>query len=144
MFENEVAEVIETYSNRAKIRIRAGGSCQGCAIANVCLGGDTCKEIEVINNIGAKVGDNVKIDIDGSASIFASFLIFIFPLIFLIAGIFVGSYLSNAFFPKINKTLFTVSCSFIFLIISFLILYMLNKYFTKKKTFTPYIKEIIE
>ncbi|OIN95693.1 hypothetical protein AUJ66_08685 [Candidatus Desantisbacteria bacterium CG1_02_38_46] len=85
---DEVGRVIEIKGNMAKVEVAQKEVCHKCPSASFCkLATGDSRIIEAANEIGAKVGQLVKIEI-GSGNILASaFLVYIFPIIaLLIAG----------------------------------------------------------
>jgi len=89
------------------IVIRAGGdsvvvkatktdACEACTARSSChvLGGGKEMEISALNPVGAKVDDRVLLSFDTSSLLKASFLLYIVPVIALLAGAVAGNFLS--------------------------------------------------
>ena len=103
-----------------------GENCSGCGAC-----GDKLNEIEAVNEIGAKKGDKVLVEMSDSRVIGAAFLVYIVPLMIFIAMYFM--FLSFGFSE--NKTI----------ILSLLptVLFYVILYFTDKKSKEKYIHKII-
>jgi len=69
--------------------------------------------IDALNELKAKAGDNVKVEIPPRNVLLASFLLFILPLIALMSGFFIGG----------------VVWSFLFLFITYLLIFIYDRMF---------------
>ncbi|MDY6836930.1 MAG: SoxR reducing system RseC family protein [Thermodesulfobacteriota bacterium] len=81
--------------------------CESCSAKESCstLGGSgSNREVRARNTARAQVGDVVKISIQGSAFLKATFLVYMVPILALIAGAVLGYFLSK--FLEGNKDLF--------------------------------------
>ncbi|MEO0292849.1 MAG: SoxR reducing system RseC family protein [candidate division WOR-3 bacterium] len=85
-----IGKVIKTDKNIAIVFIETPEECESCEFARFCHIGESGREIICKNNVGAKVGDIVSLEIRESNFIFAISLNFLIPLIFLISGILFG------------------------------------------------------
>lgn len=95
----EVGIVTRLKEDVATIMLKGGESCKGCGQAKIglCKAAGTNMIISVKNPIGARVGDIVTIGIDKRTKSKGYFLAFIFPLLSLIIGAFVGHIISIYF-----------------------------------------------
>lgn len=76
----------------AVVEITRSSACgESCASCRLCPGGST--EVEAYNEINASVGDAVIISLSDRKVLGAAFLVYIVPLLLLIAGYFLGSFL---------------------------------------------------
>ena len=93
-----VGKVTELNGNFAKVRIHRPTACgENCADCGGCQ--STSSYINIQNDIGANVGDTVKIETDTSKVLLASFAVYIMPLVFFVIGIIIrGLALGIAFF----------------------------------------------
>jgi len=86
----ETGKVIEVTGNYAKILINRGTACGNCGACQVGR-----EKLEMVltaeNNIGAKVGDSVEIDLEAMNLLSAALIAYGIPLLALMAGI-VGGY----------------------------------------------------
>ncbi|MFC1496397.1 SoxR reducing system RseC family protein [Candidatus Margulisiibacteriota bacterium] len=84
----ETGKIIKMVVDIAEVEIEPSAACVRCKGCQVVSSGKML--LLAKNEIGAKVGDKIQVEIPESESIKASFLIFIFPLIALIVGYFIG------------------------------------------------------
>jgi len=88
--------VIAVYDHMAKVRAIRSSSCDGCAAREICKPtGGTEVIIEAINEIGASVGERVKISMQPGTLLKASFIAYILPLIGFLAGGIVGKWIGG-------------------------------------------------
>ena len=112
-----VGTVTELNGNKAKVvftRSKACGDCHAC----VSFGSDQA-ETELANTLGAKVGDRVMYGI---------------PLVALLAGVLIGSFISDLF-----TAVFGIGAA----VIAFLIIRLFEPKFKKMGKFDPRMIEIV-
>jgi len=95
--------IIETNGETAKVRCSVHSDCENCG---VCPGSDAMI-IDVVDTIGAKPGDSVIVESRKSNMVLAAFMVFIFPLLAVGGGIYLGYYLAPRLMisPKLAMTL---------------------------------------
>jgi sigma-E factor negative regulatory protein RseC len=76
--------------DRAVIEMVGSGACQKCRACTF-LAGSGKMVMEAQNGIGAQVGDRVEVCIPGKSVVWFSFLVYIFPLIGLAVGYWIGA-----------------------------------------------------
>lgn len=87
----EIGVVTESDGNIVKIRLQRHVACEACGSASTCFPtGGVQPLIEAVNEVGASVGDVVKLERAGSKRLGASFLVFGVPLIAMLIGTYVG------------------------------------------------------
>ncbi len=81
----------------AWVKTIASSACKACASRDSCTSGAGAKEreVEAINRAGAKVGDIIQIYMDTTALLKATFLLYIFPIVCMLAGGVAGQALSG-------------------------------------------------
>jgi sigma-E factor negative regulatory protein RseC len=122
----------------AKVQFRAGSACAKCGAC--VMAGNNVALIEAKNDAGAKEGDLVEVSIEPSKVIWASFMVFILPLVALIIGYFVGSSLvAGAGFAQNFGIVFAV----LFLSISFLGLGVYDRLLRRGEQFNSKISRIV-
>lgn len=82
--------VTSTGAGTAWVRTLPNEACDGCAACGTCNAQRAEADVEVINEIGARVGDRILIDIKTSAFLKATFLLYVLPVIGLTAGAVLG------------------------------------------------------
>ncbi len=94
--------VIETTGRSARVSAPRRGVCDGCADRSSCsfenaLGEDKPEMVEVRNPVGAQPGQTVEFDLPGHTELGVSLLVWVVPLIGLVAG--------AAFFATLHERL---------------------------------------
>ncbi len=88
------AVVIETKGNYAVIQAKCLETCETCGSKGACHAThveNNVIEMDAINRIKAHVGDMVSVEIPDKTILGASFLVYIVPVIFFIAGALIGN-----------------------------------------------------
>jgi len=99
-------------------------------------------EVEAVNTIGAKVDDKVVIAFESANLLKASFLIYLFPVLCMIAGALFGQKLSLKY--DLNESLFSAGTAFIFFAAAFLIVKTTGNRMAKKDAYRPRIVKILK
>lgn len=135
----EIGRVIE---NRNLISIvEVGGEyCDSCLSKEKCFfHRERERKVEAENRLNAKVGDLVVLEVSPKKYILSTFFIYIFPIISMFVGAFLGEfYLKKIIYKDTNIT--SIITSFIFLFISIIIVKLIQKFLF----FRPTIEEIIK
>ncbi|MBQ3938277.1 MAG: SoxR reducing system RseC family protein, partial [Clostridia bacterium] len=127
-----VGTVTELNGNKAKVvftRSKACGDCHAC----VSFGSDQA-ETELANTLGAKVGDRVSIELHSGSVFTASLIMYGIPLVALLAGVLIGSFISDLF-----TAVFGIGAA----VIAFLIIRLFEPKFKKMGKFDPRMIEIV-
>ena len=84
--------VIKADSAAAWVKTVKTGDCAGCTARGSChsLGNSGEREVKAINEAGAKAGDRILLLFETSSLLKATFLLYVFPILFLIAGAVLG------------------------------------------------------
>jgi len=82
--------VIETNGESAKVRCSVHSDCENCGVCP----GSNAMIIDVTDELGAQVGQQVLIESKETNMLLAAFMIFVLPLLVIGLGIFLGYYLS--------------------------------------------------
>ena len=98
-------------------------------------------EVEAINHAGAQVGQKVVLSFDTSPLLKATFLLYVFPIIAMIIGAFVGQHLA----PNFNVDASFLSAIFGFLFFGLTMLFVRSKgnKLAKKDEYRPKIIRVI-
>jgi len=134
----EVGRVVEVSGDTVKVELEGSEKCGHCGAKILCHPNSNNKMyIEAINKAEAKLGDKVKIEIVSGTSIFATFLLFIVPIIVFIVVFVTANILTR------NEN-FAVLSGFGGLVLFFLFLIRINHKIARNRKFCPVAKEIIE
>lgn len=126
--------VKELRGKTADVAITRSSACgDSCASCGLCPG--QTARVFAVNDLGAKAGDTVIIDMTDRKILGAAFLVYIVPIIMLIAGYFI----SYAIFGSEGLSILT---GFIFLAVTFIVLMRIDR--GLKRKYTPRIIEIKE
>jgi sigma-E factor negative regulatory protein RseC len=82
--------VTKISADTAWVRTLPSEACAGCSSCGTCNAQREDAEVEVLNEVGARIGDRILIDIKTSAFLKATFLLYVFPIIGLTAGAMLG------------------------------------------------------
>lgn len=89
----EQGKIIKRDGNQAVIEIEQGEQCKHC---NAChMFGESKMRLTAYNGIDAQVGEHVIVYVQPGFVLKSSFLIFIFPLLAMFAGYFVGQWFTQ-------------------------------------------------
>jgi len=86
----EEGVVVEVRGTAAVVRIAESGGCGSCASAGTCKPDAAGRLLEAENAAGAKAGDRVAVSISGGSFLKASMVVYMFPVLMLFAGAFLG------------------------------------------------------
>jgi sigma-E factor negative regulatory protein RseC len=138
--QEEMATVIETRGNTAKVRVQSSSSCDHCPSRSSCHTiGEGLREVDVSNRIGARVGQRVKIGVSPRALLKASFILYIIPIVALVIGAMLGNSFSSG-----NKEVWAVLLGGGFLVGSFLLIKAFGKYLNLKNEYLPTATEVLD
>lgn len=84
----EEGRIIKVEGNRAKVALAPKEACQSCKLCHAGRQGEMIIQVE--NPIGARVGDQVKLEIEAEEVLRSAFLLYGFPLLGLLIGFLVG------------------------------------------------------
>jgi len=135
--------VTELHSTTACVKTKRTGACESCASNDSCatLGGGKEMEVQVINPVGARVGDRVVIGFKTGSLMRVSFLLYIFPIFSMISGALIGHKLATI--VSGNRSGFSAVFGFLFLFLAFVIIKFTGDKLTKKEKYQPKIIRIL-
>ncbi len=140
----EVGIVTKADGITARVLVQKRGACEGCAASGVCETSEQGMEIEALNPVQAKVGQQVKVSIKPQTYLKGAILVYGVPLICFIAGVIIGKNIGETYFKQINSDIVSVILGFAGFIISFLMVRAWSKKAETKIEYKPVIEEIIE
>jgi len=119
--------------NTAFVRVTKSSACKHCSSKDSCNISDRDMIVEVVNSFNAKEGDRVELSVPEGTFLKLSLLVYIFPIIALMTGAFLGDYLSVQL--KTNPSATAAITGALFLVFAFLGLKLFEN---KKKTRDKY------
>ncbi len=84
----ETGSIVSISGKTATIQLNRGDKCDGCQACSAF--GDNTMRLDALNTIGAQVGDQVEVDVAPKEVVKSSMIVFIFPLLMMLAGYFIG------------------------------------------------------
>lgn len=136
--------VTKVDSETAWIKTTKTSACKSCSARSSCnvMGGGKEMEVKAINDAKAKVGQKVVISFETSPLLKATFLLYVLPIIFLIAGALIGQKISPAF----NMDASIISALFGFLFFGLAMIFAKSKgnRLAKKEEYRPKVIRIIK
>jgi len=136
--------ITETVGTRAWVTTTRSRACDSCASRNSC--GENSREQEMIiqleNSLNASPGDRVVVGFRTAPLLKTTFLIYIFPIILLIAGAATGESMAIQF--NTDKSLTSLFVGILFFSVSFFIIRFINNALANKKEYQPYLMRIIK
>lgn len=124
------------------VQVERSSACNGCKDKNKCsVHSGVQSEVAVINEAGAFVGDTVEIAMQSSVFLKTSFLVYIIPVVMLLAGAGTGAAMAARF--GFDSNISSVVCGLVFMGCTFIILMLLNRANIGNKNLIPLITKII-
>ncbi len=110
-------------SNLAEVICEPNQACEKCKGCSMAGSGEII--VQAANEVGAKVGDRVEIDVPEAEGIKAALIIFIFPIIGLLVGYFIAQRFSETESAGVLGAL-------MFMALTFLVLNLYDRYIRSK------------
>lgn len=140
---NQRGYIIELVDGTtAKIKMQKHSACAACG---KCASSTDKKDIivEVDNNIGAKVGDYVEVNMDSVNVIKAAAIVYIVPLIALLGGTIISYGIFNFIDIGMNKEVLSGFIGIVLTIISYLLIKSKDRKFRESRNYIPIITKVI-
>jgi sigma-E factor negative regulatory protein RseC len=99
-------------------------------------------EVEAINSAGAKVGDRIVLSIKTASLFKATFLIYIFPILALLAGAVLGQKLALDNGSQ-DPSGFSALTAFLFFGLAIVLVKLIGRAISLKKEYTPTIVRVV-
>ncbi len=133
---------------KALVRVRQHLSCAGCGKCGGSFFGDPSKRlenlVEVLNPIGAARGELVRLEARTSEMLLAAFLLYIVPLLGLLAGLFAGRHAAAAQGLPGNPDLWGAIVGFLLMVTIFLVLRAKDTQFARGRRFKAVITAVVD
>lgn len=120
------------------IRTDACKGCSGCLISS-----DGKSMLLTVKSIsGASAGDRVTIELNSRQFLLSSFIVLLLPILMFFTGVFTGSRFLHLFFASLDENIAGLIAGLVFLLISIVVVYLIERRRTKKSAFMPRIIQI--
>lgn len=128
----------------ATVATEKKSACGGCGAAQDCRPCLSKSKMvaEVLNGVGAKEGDLVTVSLDSSALLKSAALMYLTPVVGLMAGALIGASVSVDL--PISETVAAIVFAFIGLCLGSLMIAYISSRMSKNEKFTPTISKIIK
>ncbi len=133
---NEIGIVENIENNLAKVRVDKKDECDKCGMCMFPKGASKVL-IDAVNEVGAEVGDTVKIEVKPKAKTLGIILVFLVPLLLILISAFITFHLSK------NEYLIAL-VSLLTLCFWYFVLAIIDKKLKKSVGFCSVITQIIE
>ena len=140
----EEGMVKRTMGNKAWVVTKRSEMCEACASHGACktLGGGKEMEVEAINEAQARPGDLVLLTLEDQSLVKLSFLVYLFPILALIAGAALGQKLAPIL--GINLDLSSFGLGITFFGLAFVLVRIKDKKLGQTGAVVPKIARIIK
>ena len=129
--------VVSLSGNKAVVRTTLSSGCTGCASRSSCLSTERAdREIAVLNDYGASVGSRIVFEADPGKVVLSSVLLWVLPILAMIAGYLSGELLGGGIIP--------IAAAFLFLALSFALLRSIDRAVSGGRTFYPRIIAVLD
>jgi sigma-E factor negative regulatory protein RseC len=135
--------VIKTGSRRAWVKTTRTSACKACASRNSChLSEDGQEmEVEVLNDVGAKVGDRIRLGVDSGALMKISFLLYIFPILMMLVGAVIGQKVAPDL--AMDGSGLAALCGFAGFLLAFVVVRLRGRGLSRNPAYHPRIIKIL-
>jgi sigma-E factor negative regulatory protein RseC len=125
------------------VRTVRSNTCESCSSKSAChtMGGGQEMEVAVVNRMDARVGDRVVLKLATSSFLKATFLIYMFPILLLVAGAAAGEWAAR--FCGLDSPLPPVLAGFGALAVGLLLMRTIARRLGKKDEYRPRISRVI-
>jgi sigma-E factor negative regulatory protein RseC len=139
----EQGVILRTDSQTAWVKTVRSSACEGCSAKGSChtMGGGQDMEVKALNIAGARVGDRIVLSYETPSLLKATFLIYVFPIILLIAGALLGQMLSP--YLNLNSSALSILLGFAFFFIALIFVKVRANKMAQKNAYQPKVIKIL-
>jgi sigma-E factor negative regulatory protein RseC len=133
----EVGTIKEIYGNKAKVQIKKHSACKKCGVCKY----DVDEKLviaEAENAAGAKIGDEVEVQMDFDVLLSASLIAYIIPITVFIIGCVIGFYLISD-----NNPIVSFAAGLVFIAGAYVVIKFFDRKGKFKKKYSMKITKII-
>jgi len=141
-----VGRVLENRGERALVLLKRHLACEGCGRCGGILGGPDVKDekVEVANPIGASEGEVVRIEIEDSKVLLLSFVIYLIPVLALVAGLLVGYWATGFFGWAMDPNLVGTGSGLVLMLLVFGVIRKWDQTWKRDKKYQPVITSLAD
>ncbi len=140
----EEGVVVQVSGTMARVKTQKTSACEGCSAKASChaLGGGKEMEVDAVNAAGAHVGDRVLMGFETASLIKAAFLLYVFPLLGMMAGGFLGQGAASAW--GLDPAVLSVLFAFLGLGLSFVFVRSKGNRMGRMEKYRPKVIRVLE
>jgi sigma-E factor negative regulatory protein RseC len=141
----EAGVIVRVEGELAIVKTKRSSMCDGCHSGGFCkaLGGGSEMEVAARNEVGANVGDEVKVTVASKTFLKASFLVYMVPVAALILGALLGTEVGPTLSPGESSDLFPVVFGLTLFLLSFVLMRVWAKGSKGGEQYCPVVSEIL-
>ena len=126
----------------AWVRTTRSSACESCSSRDTCHGESGGKEMEVeaINTADARVGDRIVLNIRTASLLKATFLLYVFPILAMIAGAVLGQ--AVAVMRGTDPSGLSALFGFLFFGLAFIVIRITGRHLSKNTSYQPEIIKV--
>jgi len=133
--------VTKVDSTFAWVKVEVPSACESCAERSSCSSMRRDMEVKAINDVNARVGDRIILGIDTSSLIKTAFLLYMFPILCMLAGAFIGWKIS--LYCNYDGSVFSIISGFLLFFTAFIFIKSKGNRLARKREYKPRIIRII-
>jgi sigma-E factor negative regulatory protein RseC len=135
--------VLRTDSGTAWVKTVRSSACDGCSARGSCHTATGTQEMEVkaLNTAGARAGDRIVLSFETPSLLKATFLIYVFPIIWLIVGAVLGQMLAPIF--GLNPAAMSILSGFAFFFGALALVRIGANQMAQKNAYQPKVTKIL-
>jgi sigma-E factor negative regulatory protein RseC len=140
----QTGTVIETINgNKARVHMKKHSACGDCG---ACQHGKENMELNIVamNEVGAQPGDFVEVNMETQNVMGAAFIIYVIPLLALLLGVGLGSYVLNFIGIQANIEIYAAGIGFILTVITYLSIKRFEGAFNQDTKYVPVVTRILD
>ena len=143
MAVTEKGVVTRIEHRRAWVKTSRTSACEGCKSRGACHVAENGSEmeVEVINEAGAAIGDRIVLSIESSSLLKISFMLYIFPVLMMLAGAVVGQQISG--FLRWNPSGTSALLGLLSFLLAFCIIRIKGNRMARRDKYRPRIIKIL-
>lgn len=140
--EGVVFKMGEPGAGTAWVKTTRTSACKACSSRHACQVEGSGKEMEVeaINSADARVGDRIILNIETASLLKATFLLYVFPILAMIAGALLGQ--TVGVMKGLDPSGLSALFGFLFFGLAFIVIRITGRHLSKNASYRPEIIKI--
>ncbi len=133
--ETGTVKIVE--EERVLVEVEAGSGCGSCHAKGSCMMGSNgrSRKLWIKKNLDVHPGERVNFGIEEKGVVMASFLLYLFPVVMLIAGMMIGGFYSD--FMGMKEETASIFAGIAGIALAFVIIRLVSPVLRKKRSFEP-------